>query len=216
MGPDSERRESLISLRERQTIVRLSRAAEYRDWDSPAHLERVSAYARLIACRMGRPSAECELVFQAAPMHDVGKIGIPDRILLKSGPLTADEFDLVKQHSVLGHHLLRGSDVELLETAATIALTHHERFDGSGYPNGASGEAIALPGRIVAVADTFDVLTSNRPYKDAWPVPLAWAWLHNQAGTHFDPACVAAFQDGESEVEAIRARYPDGPDTPGP
>jgi len=203
-----------IAARERETILRLSRAAEYRDWETGSHIIRVSLYARLIARGLGLPDAEQEVLFQAAPMHDVGKIGIPDAILLKVGELDAAEFETIKEHTVIGHRILSGSSAPLLQVAADIALTHHERVDGTGYPQRLRGEAIPLQGRVVAVADTFDALTSRRPYKAAWPAPLAWEFLRQHAGTRFDPACVAAFECCYTEAEQVRATLPDEPAEP--
>jgi len=199
-----------IASRERETILRLSKAAEYRDWETGSHIVRVSLYSRVVARQMALPPGEQETLFQAAPMHDVGKIGIPDSILLKPGVLDPDEFNLIKQHTVIGHGILGGSSSGLLQAAAEIALTHHERFDGSGYPNEMVGEAIPLLGRIVAVADTFDALTSRRPYKSAWPPELAWKYLDQNRGTRFDPACVDAFRQAQADAEEIRAAFPDG------
>jgi putative two-component system response regulator len=198
-----------IAARERETILRLSRAAEYRDWETGSHIVRVSLYARVIARRMALPADEQETLFQAAPMHDVGKIGIPDAILLKPGSLNEAEFDLIKQHTVIGHEILGGSTAGLLQAAAEIALSHHERFDGTGYPHQRSGEQIPLRGRVVTVADTFDALTSQRPYKPAWPPALAWTFLEQHARTRFDPQCVEAFARGRAEAEQIRAAFPE-------
>jgi putative two-component system response regulator len=198
-----------IAARERETILRLSKAAEYRDWETGSHIVRVSLYARVIAKRLSLPAAEQDILFQAAPMHDVGKIGIPDSILLKPGALDEAEFDVIKQHTVIGNQILGGSAAELLQAAAEIALTHHERFDGSGYPMQSAGEQIPLRGRVVAVADTFDALTSQRPYKAAWPPALAWAFLEQNVGLRFDPACVAAFIGAQPEAEEIRSAFPD-------
>jgi len=198
-----------IAARERETILRLSKAAEYRDWETGSHIIRVSLYARLIARGLGLPTEEQEMLFQAAPMHDVGKIGIADAILLKAGELNAAEFEAIKEHTVIGHRILGGSSSSLLQTAADIALTHHERVDGTGYPRRLRGEAIPLHGRVVAVADTFDALTSRRPYKAAWPAPLAWEFLRQHVGTRFDAGCVAAFECCHTEAEQIRATLPD-------
>ena len=198
-----------IAARERETILRLSRAAEYRDWETGSHIVRVSLYARVIARWMSLSAEEQETLFQAAPMHDVGKIGIPDAILLKPGTLDESEFDQIKQHTVIGHQILGGSSAGLLQAAAEIALSHHERFDGTGYPHGMRGEAIPLRGRIVAVADTFDALTSHRPYKAAWPPGLAWAFLEQHTGSRFDPQCVEAFARAQADAEDIRAAFPD-------
>jgi putative two-component system response regulator len=193
-----------LAARERETIVRLSRAAEYRDWETGSHIVRVSLYARAIARGLGLAPDDQETLFQAAPMHDVGKIGIPDSILMKAGQLDPSEFDVIKQHTVIGHQILGDSTSPLLQAAAEIALSHHERFDGSGYPRQLGGEAIPLHGRVVAVADTFDALTSRRPYKAAWPPALAWEFLRQNAGARFDPACVQAFEASRSDAEEIR------------
>jgi hypothetical protein len=139
------------------------------------------------------PVAEQELLLEASPMHDIGKVGTPDHILLKPGRLTSEEFEIMKQHATIGYEILRDSASPLLQCAAALALAHHEKFDGSGYPLGLAGEAIPLHGRIVAVADVFDALTSERPYKKAWALDDALKFLKANAGSHFDPACVAAF-----------------------
>ncbi len=198
-----------IAAREKEAILRLSRAAEYRDPETGAHLLRMSNYARLIAAKLGLPEAEQDLLLQAAPMHDVGKVGISDQILLKPGRLTAAEYEVMKQHAVIGYEILRDSASPLLQCAATVALTHHEKFDGSGYPNGLRGEAIPLWGRIVAVADVFDALTSARPYKKPWTLEEAANFLKKGTGGHFDPTCVEAFFSAWPDVLAIRARYDD-------
>jgi response regulator RpfG family c-di-GMP phosphodiesterase len=196
-----------IVAREKEAIFRLSRAAEYRDPETGMHLLRMSNYARLVAMQLELPVAEQELLLEAAPMHDIGKVGTPDHILLKPGRLTPEEFDVMKQHATIGYEILRDSTSPLLQCAATLALTHHEKFDGSGYPHGLSGQSIPLHGRIVAVADVFDALTSERPYKKAWPLEDAAAFLNEGAGGHFDPACVEAFQACWPQVLEIRARY---------
>lgn len=198
-----------IRRREQETVLRLSRAAEYRDPETGAHLLRMSHYAQLIGRVVGLPPAEQDLLLQASPMHDVGKVGIPDAILLKPGRLDESEFAIMKRHPQIGHDILAGSQAPLLQAAATIALTHHEKFDGSGYPNGLAGHDIPLFGRIVAVADVFDALTSERPYKKAWPMARARAFLQEQSGRHFDPELVQAFLSAWDEVCAIHARYQD-------
>lgn len=177
----------------RDAILRLSRAAEYRDSETGAHLQRMSRYAHRIGVRMGLPEEELDLLFEAAPMHDIGKVGIPDHILLKPGKLTPDEFRLMQQHAHIGYELLSDGETRLMQIAAEIALTHHEKFNGTGYPNQLAGEKIPLFGRIVAVADVFDALTSSRPYKAAWSLEVARAWLIEQKGHHFDPVVVDAF-----------------------
>ena len=163
--------------RERETITRLARAAEFRDPETGAHIQRMSHYSAVIARRMGLGSELADALLLAAPMHDVGKLGIPDTILLKPGRLTVNEFEVMKRHPLIGHDILKDSSSEVLRLGARIALSHHEKFDGTGYPNGIAGEAIPLEGRIVAVADVFDALTSSRPYKPAWPFARAIALL---------------------------------------
>lgn len=179
--------------REREAVLCLARAAEHRDPETADHLVRMAQYAKLIAEQLGLAEKEVELLHLAAPMHDVGKIGIPDSILLKPGKLDPDEFDVMKRHTVIGARILSGYHSPLLQVAAAIALAHHERFDGSGYPGGLAGEAIPLVGRITAVADVFDALTTTRPYKRAWPLGEAYDYVTAGAGSHFDPTCVAAF-----------------------
>lgn len=198
-----------IAAREHEIVVRLSRAAEFRDWETGSHIVRVSWYSRIIAGRLGLPERQQETIFRAAPMHDVGKIGVPDYILLKPGSLDDTEFETMKRHTVIGHGILGGSASELLQVAAEVALTHHERWNGNGYPNRRCGEEIPLGGRIVAVADTYDALTSQRPYKKEWPSDLAWEFVRANANTLFDPACVAAFFEGRRDVEDARASFPD-------
>lgn len=199
-----------IAARERETILTLSKAAEYRDWETGSHIVRVSLYARIVARELSLPPDEQEILLQAAPMHDLGKIGIPDAILLKPGELDPVEYEMIKEHTIIGHRILSGSSAELLQAAAEIALNHHERFDGSGYPRELIGEEIPLHGRIVAVADTFDALTSSRPYKAAWAASLAWSFLEQHAGSRFDPACVTAFLRARQDADQIRAAFPDG------
>jgi putative two-component system response regulator len=195
--------------REQETVLRLSKAAEYRDPETGAHLLRIAHYCGLIAGKLGLPGAEQELLSLAAPMHDVGKVGIPDSILLKPGRLTAAEYAVMQRHPAIGHAILDDSRSPLLQMAATIALTHHEKWDGSGYPHGLAGEAIPLHGRIVAVADVFDALTSERPYKQAWPQERALRFLREGRGTHFDPACVDALLSDLEAVGAVRDRFAD-------
>jgi putative two-component system response regulator len=198
-----------IHQQEREMIFRLSRAAEFRDPETGAHIERVAHYSELIAAQLGMDETAQRLILRAAPMHDVGKIGIPDHILLKPGRLNPDEFEIMKKHAQLGYELLQGSSSPVLEAGANIALTHHEKFNGSGYPRALQGEAIPLFGRIVATADVFDALTSERPYKKPWPVEEARAYLQDQRGTHFDPACVDAFLARWDEALAIKEAFQD-------
>ncbi len=196
-----------IVKRERETVFRLAKAAEYRDPETGAHILRMAHYSQLIARELGLSEADQQLILEAAPMHDIGKVGIADKILLKPGRLTAEEFEVMKQHAVFGYELLSGSTSPLLQAAAEIAKGHHEKFDGTGYPEGTRGEAIPIFSRIVAVADVFDALTSERPYKKAWEVEAAVDFLTSGAGTHFDPACVKAFLNAWDDVELIRNKY---------
>jgi len=198
-----------IREREREAVFRLARAAEFRDPETGAHIQRMAHYSRLIAARMGLDSAQQDLILEAAPMHDVGKLGTPDMILLKPGKLTPEEFAVMKQHATIGWEILRGSAAPTLQVAAEIAHTHHEKFDGSGYPRGLSGEDIPLFGRIVAIADVFDALTSERPYKHAWPVEDAVANLKENAGSHFDPALIEVFIAILPEILAINESFKD-------
>lgn len=195
-----------ILAREREVIFRLSRAAEYRDPETGAHLLRMANYSRLIAKNLGLSSGDQELVREAAPMHDIGKVGIPDHILLKPGRLTDEEMVVMRTHSTIGADILSKSSSPLLQTAATIALSHHEKYDGSGYPHGLHSDDIPLYGRIVAVADVFDALTSERPYKPAWDMDRAINFMRGQSGKHFDPACVAAFfQDWDAVLDIYQS-----------
>lgn len=190
-----------------EIIRRLGRAAEYRDNETGLHIIRMSKFAQLLGKKMGMSDAEAEMVLDASPMHDIGKIGIPDSILLKPGKLDADEWNTMKTHSAIGAEILSGHHSELLETARIIALHHHEKWDGGGYPHGLKGESIPLVARIVALSDVFDALTSERPYKKAWPVEDAIAEIRKLSGSHFDPAVVRAFDVVLPEVINIRDRY---------
>jgi len=192
-----------------ETIFCLSVAAEYRDQDTSFHLKRMSNYSRIIAKHLGLSSHEQELIFYASPMHDVGKIGIPDAILQKPGRLTPEERQIMNRHPEIGYEILSKSDSELMKKSAIIALTHHEKFDGSGYPRGLKGEGIPLEGRIVALADVFDALASRRPYKEAWALNEVFQFVEDNRGSHFDPQVVAAFNRGRSEILEIYHRYPE-------
>jgi len=176
-----------------ETLQRLALAAEYRDEDTFQHTERVGVTAAEIGARLGLGEEQVGFLRLAAPLHDVGKIAIPDSILLKPGKLSAQEYELMKTHAACGARLLSGSGSPVLQMAAVIAATHHECWDGTGYPAGLAGEAIPLVGRVVAVADTFDALTHDRPYKSAWPVDRAIAEIQRAAGSQFDPRVVTAF-----------------------
>jgi putative two-component system response regulator len=192
-----------------QVVQRLGRAAEYRDNETGNHILRMSHISALLAKAIGWNEADCELMLHASPMHDIGKIGIPDHILLKPGKFEPDEWEIMKTHAVIGAHILDGDDSDLMRWASEIALSHHEKWDGSGYPNGLSGEAIPLTGRIAALADVFDALTSARPYKKAWPVEAAVGLIKENCGAHFDPNLVDAFLEQLPEILKIQQQYSD-------
>lgn len=195
-----------------EIIRRLGRAGEYRDNETGMHVLRMSHIARLLALRLGMSEGEAELVLQAAPMHDVGKLGIPDRILLKPGKLTPEEWAIMKQHPAIGAEIVGDHPSELMRTARTVALRHHERWDGSGYPDGLRGEAIPAIARLVAVADVFDALLSSRPYKAPWTVAATVEEFKAQSGRHFEPTAVTALLDILPQCLAIRECYrDDGP-----
>ena len=198
-----------IMLRERDLIMRLSRAAEFRDPETGGHIQRMAHYAALIARQLGESESFQQDLLTAAPMHDVGKLGTPDHILLKKSGLTPEEQVEMRRHAEIGGRILAETDSPLLRLACEIAETHHEKFDGSGYPRGLKGEAIPLGGRIVAVADVFDALNSTRPYKHAWSLDESRSYVEQHSGRHFDPRCVQAFVSGWDEVITIRARFPD-------
>ncbi len=187
-----------------ETIQRLAIAAEYKDEDTAAHIHRMSNYCAIIARGLHLSPSEQEIILHASPMHDVGKIGIADAILLKPDKLYEDEWDIIKQHSTIGYRILSGSSSELLQVGEIIALSHHEKWDGSGYPKGLVGENIHLFGRICAVADVFDALTSTRPYKKAFSNEKAYEILRESRGTHFDPKVLDVFFERLDEVVSIQ------------
>ncbi|MDH5393430.1 MAG: response regulator [Gammaproteobacteria bacterium] len=190
-----------------EVIHRLGLAAEYRDNETGLHIIRMSKVSSELARAVGMDAKQCELILNSSPMHDIGKLGIPDSVLLKPGKLNSEEWDVMKTHTLIGAQILSGGDTELLEQARLIAMTHHEKWDGSGYPNGLSGEDIPLVGRIVALADVFDALTSERPYKKAWPVQQAVDYIKDMSGSQFDPALVDIFISILPKVQEISARY---------
>jgi putative two-component system response regulator len=190
-------------------IRRLGRAAEFKDNETGNHVLRMSHYARLIGTAAGLGEAAVEIVFTTAPMHDVGKLGIPDHVLRKPGKLSPEEWEIMKQHPAIGAEIIGEHDDDLLATARLIALTHHEKWDGSGYPAGLAGEDIPLVGRIVAVADVLDALLSERPYKPAFSLAESMAYIDPQAGKHFDPMLVAALNSVLPEVVKVRAMFAD-------
>ncbi|CTP84019.1 two-component system response regulator protein [Xanthomonas translucens pv. phlei] len=179
----------------RDAIQMLGMAGHYSDSDTGTHIWRMAAYARALAIAAGWSGEDAKLLEQAAPMHDTGKIGIPDAILKKPGPLDADEWTVMKRHPQIGHDILSRSSAPLFRLAAEVALHHHEHWDGSGYPAGLAGERIPESARIVAVADVFDALTTQRPYKDAWPLAKVMELFQQQAGAQFEPRLVGLFTE---------------------
>jgi len=198
-----------IRRREQETLLRLALAGEYRDETTGYHVERMARYARLIAEGLGLPSEECRTLEMAAPMHDIGKIGIPDDILRKPSRHTREEQRIMRQHAAIGYDILKGSPSKYLQIGALIALGHHERWDGGGYPHGLVGEAIPLGARITAVADVFDALVSERPYKRAWTLDDAVTYVRTEAGKQFDPACVESFCCDMGKVRDVHETYPE-------
>jgi putative two-component system response regulator len=189
------------------TIYRLSMASEYRDEETGAHIKRVSRYSAAIARKMGMDENTIETILYAAPMHDLGKIGIPDQILMKRGKLDPAEWKIIKFHTVIGAKILHGAEAEFIKLGEVIALSHHEKWDGSGYPNGEKGQQIPIAGRIVAIADVFDGLTSKRPYKEAFPTEVSLAIVKQGRGTHFDPDVADAFFGIQDEIINIKKQH---------
>jgi putative two-component system response regulator len=190
-------------------IYRLSRAAEFKDEDTGAHIMRMSNYSATIGRKLGLSEKVVESILYAAPMHDVGKIGIPDHILLKKGKLNPGEWEIMKQHTIMGREILKGSDSGFIKLAEVIALTHHEKWDGTGYPKGLKGVKIPLEGRIAAIADVFDALTCKRPYKEAFSLEKAFTIIKAERGKHFDPAVVDAFFAVQDEIVSIKDKFRD-------
>ena len=192
-----------------ETIYRLTRTAEYRDEDTGMHVQRMSEYAAAIARRMDLGEEMVNNLLFAAPMHDLGKVGIPDRILLKPGKLTAEEYNLMKRHTVIGMEILEGSQAEFIQLGAVIARSHHEKWNGAGYPDGLAREDIPLVGRISAIADVFDALTSQRPYKKPFPIEKSLEIIRSERAAHFDPDVVDAFFEIHDEILAIKRTHQD-------
>lgn len=206
--------ESQVKIRTKQLletrlqIVRmLGRAAEIKDNETGLHVIRMSHYARLIAEKLSFGKAWADLIFNAAPLHDIGKIGIPDHILLKKGSLTDEEWEIMRKHPEYGVEIIGDNDSELLVTAKEIALSHHEKWDGSGYPKKLKGEDIPISGRIIMIADVFDALTTERPYKKAWTSEDAIKLINDNSGSHFDPNLIAIFNEILPEIHAIKEKY---------
>jgi two-component system response regulator RpfG len=196
-----------VEERERETLSRLARAIEFRDAGTSAYLERMAHVAGLIAEAMGLPEEQVRTIELAAPLHDIGKIAIPDAVLMKPGPLDEEERARMKQHPRIGYQLLQDSQNRFIQVGALVALRHHERYDGMGYPDGLAGEDIPLEARIVTVADIFDALISRRPYKEAWSIGRALEYIGEQSGQMLDPRCVSALMDNLPRLHDICDRY---------
>jgi len=198
-----------IVSREKETLIRLAKAGEYRDEETGYHVVRMAKYSRKIAEALGLSEKECDEIEYAAPMHDIGKIGIQDRVLLKPDKFNQDEWLAMKRHTTIGHSILSNSQSRYIQTGSIIALNHHERFDGTGYPNGIAGKDIPLVARIVSVADVYDALTSPRPYKEAWTTDDSKDYLETNSGTQFDPLCVEAFFEKIDKIDEIQSEFSD-------
>ncbi len=195
---------------EYEISIRLGRASEFRDLETGGHIKRMSHYSKLLAQLHGLDEDECELILYAAPLHDIGKVGIPDSILLKPGRFEGNEFEIMKQHAALGAKMLEGAEqFPVLKAGHSIALEHHEKWDGSGYPHAKKGEEIHLYARIVAVADVFDALSSKRCYKEAMELEKVLSIMKNDAGTHFDPELIALFFNNLDAFLEIKEKYKD-------
>ena len=199
----------LLKANEQETLGILGKTAEYRDPSTSAHAVRVAHYCKVLAKAAGLSEKIQETVYYASSFHDLGKIGIADTILLKKGKLDEDEYEIMKRHPTIGYEILKDSKSEYLKAGATISHSHHEKFDGSGYPLGLSGENIPILGRIVAVADVFDALTSVRPYKKGWSVEDACQLLIEEKGKHLDPRLIDLFMKNLDEIKSIKNQFPD-------
>lgn len=196
-----------IKAREKETLMRLARAGEYKDSDTAMHLQRMSLYSRAIAEKIGLDEEEAEIIELASPLHDIGKIGIPDSILLKKDSLDDQELKVMRKHPIIGYEILQDSPSKYLQKGSEIALAHHEKFDGTGYPYALKGKDIPISARIVAIADVFDALTSIRPYKEAWTIDQALDYISNESGKHFDPELVNAVISMRATLEKIHNEH---------
>lgn len=196
----------------KDTILRLASAAEYKDKDTRNHLERMSRYAEILAKEMGMTPHQVQNIALASPMHDIGKLGVPDAVLKKPGSLTTEEWGEIKKHPLYGGEILRNSENELIKMSERVAVSHHEKWDGSGYPHGLKGEQIPLEGRIVALADVFDALTSRRCYKPAFSMDDTLKIIKDGSGKHFDPKCVEAFFQALPKIMEVMEKFEDRPD----
>jgi two-component system, response regulator RpfG len=192
-----------ISAREKETLMRLARAGEYKDSETAMHLQRMSLYSKAIAEAIGFSEEEAEIIELSAPLHDIGKIGIPDSILLKNGPLNEEEKTVMRKHPVIGYEILQNSPSKYLQMGGEIALAHHERYDGLGYPYQLKGDQIPLSAKIVAIADVLDALTTKRPYKEAWSMDKAFEYLATESGKHFDPDLITTTISIRKTIEQI-------------
>ncbi|HEY5286500.1 MAG TPA: HD domain-containing phosphohydrolase [Solirubrobacteraceae bacterium] len=206
---DLRRTENKVWVSQAETIFRLARVVEFRDEETGHHLQRMSSYCELLARKLGFRSEDAERLRLASQLHDVGKVAIPDSILLKRGKLSSEEFAVIMTHAETGHTMLAGSSSDVVQLGATIAQTHHERWDGCGYPRALARQEIPLEGRIAAIADVFDALTSDRVYRPAFPVKTAVEMMRSERGAHFDPEILDAFLTTLGELESIRRAYAD-------
>jgi putative two-component system response regulator len=206
---DLHRSESKVWLSQAETIFRLARVVEFRDEETGHHLQRMSSYCEVLARKLELGAERAERLRLASQLHDVGKVAVPDAILLKRGKLSSGEFDIIKTHAETGYKMLAGSSSDIVQLGAQVAYTHHERWDGCGYPRSLSGEEIPVEGRIAALADVFDALTSDRVYRPAFPVKTAVEMMRSERSTHFDPEMLDAFLGTLDELEGIRRTYAD-------
>jgi putative two-component system response regulator len=206
---DLELSKTQVWVSQAETIFRLARMTEFRDEETGHHLHRMSSYCEILARQIGFPAQRCEMVRLASQLHDVGKVAVPDSILLKRGKLTPEEFEVIKTHAETGFQMLAGSPAEVVQLGALIARTHHERWDGTGYPRGLAGEDIPQEGRMAAIADVFDALTSDRVYRAALPVKSAIKMMQDERGRHFDPELLDVFFAAQTDIDGIRRAYAD-------